>query len=156
MPESMMANTAEVKLGICHGCKLPFDHCLDRKYCKICLHVILNYIKEVKGNNTLDMTEFGFYKAYHNGYISQVRIDILKNKGKYKLNPMLYIPTCMIQGSLDDAVRMALGKGTDIIYYLEQHRLFNVEETLQHEAFSREFMEATERTGKKAKAKNPF
>ena len=80
----------------------------------------------------------------------------MKGKGKYELNPMLHIPTCMIQSSLDDAVRMASGKGADIIYYLEQHRLFNVEETLQHEAFSREFMEATERSRKKAKAKNPF
>lgn len=62
----------------------------------------------------------------------------MKDKDKYELNPMLYIPTCMIQGSLDDAVKMPAGKGEHIIQYLEQHRLFNVEETLQHEAFTRE------------------
>ena len=50
LPESMMANTSEVKLGICHGCKMKFDECFDCKYCDICLHAILDYIKEVEAD----------------------------------------------------------------------------------------------------------
>ena len=110
LPESMMANTAEVKLGICHGCKMKFDECYDRKYRDICLHAVLDYIKEVEGDSTLDLTEFGFCKAYHNAYISQLRVDLMRDKGKYELNPLIHIPPCMIQSSLDDAVQMAAGK----------------------------------------------
>ena len=148
----MMANTSEVKLGICHGCKMKFDECFDRKYRDICLHAVLDYIKEVESDSSLDITEFGFRKAYHNAYIAQVRVDLMKDKGKYELNPMLHIPPCMTQSSLDDVVQMAAGKGAHIIYYLEQNKLWNVEETLKHEAFTCDFLESTERARKKAKA----
>ena len=76
----------------------------------------------------------------------------MRDKGKYELNPMLHILPCMIQSSLDDAVQMAAGKGAQIIYYLEQNRMWNVEESLKHEAFTHEFLESTERSRKKAKA----
>ena len=125
----------------------------DQKYCDICLHAVLDYIEDVESDSSLDITEFGFRKAYHNAYISQVRVDLMKDKGKYELNPLLHIPPCMIQSSLDDAVQVAAGKGDHIIHYLEQHRFWNVEETLKHEAFTREFMEANERAQKRAKAK---
>ena len=124
----------------------------DQKYCDICLHAILDYIEDVESDSSLDITEFGFRKAYHNAYISQLRVDLMRDKGKYELNPMLHILPCMIQSSLDDAVQMAAGKGAHIIYYLEQNRLWNVEETLKHEAFTRDFLESTERACKKAKA----
>ena len=73
----------------------------DQKYCDICLHAVLDYIEDVESDSSLDITEFGFRKAYHNAYISQVRVDLMKDKGKYELNPLLHIPPCMIQSSLD-------------------------------------------------------
>ena len=106
----------------------------------------------MESDSSLDITEFGFHKAYHNANISQLRVDLMRDKCKYELNPMLHFPPCMIQSSLDGVVQMAAGKGAHIIYYLEQNRLWNVEETLKHEAFTCDFLESTERAQKRAKA----
>ena len=46
--KSMMVNLTEVKLGICHGCKLKFDNYLEIKYCDIYLHAVLVYIQEIE------------------------------------------------------------------------------------------------------------
>ena len=130
LPASMLCDTDAVRRGICFGCKQKYAKCFETRYRELCLHGVLDYLQEVENaaESGREVSDFELRKAYHNVYISQVRVDLKDKYQLYEMNELLQIPPCMIQGSLHDALKMGSGEGQIIIDYLMQQRMYDVED----------------------------
>ena len=90
-------------LRICSGCKNPFSSCYKGKWCRICLHCVLDYIEE---KDFKDATEKGIRKVYYNTFVVMMKLQILDDTDLHELEDHLHLPLCMKEGSLNEALEL--------------------------------------------------
>ena len=107
--------------GVCNGCMLQFHVCHEAKWRDTCLHAVVDYFDTV-GYDMI--TPHGIREAFYNRYIALAKTELLKGTEYYELNDDMPLPSCMIQGSLTEALQMIEYNNT--FRYLESRRMHDV------------------------------
>ena len=126
LPQSMFNSPYDLKNHKCTGCRFMYDECCERRYKKICLNAVFDYISSI---GVTDATGMGIRKAYHQAYIWQLRCHLMTKTGFYETNHLMNIPKCMILGSLNDALMMR--SGGIIVNACKSMRKHNIEECMR-------------------------
>ena len=71
--------------------------------------------------------------------MAQVRIDLMRKTAYFETNNMLAIPTCMIIGSMNDALKMAKGEANDLMEQLEKRRMCSIQDCAMFELAEKKF-----------------
>ena len=108
-------------------CKYTFPKCCELLYRDVCLQAVMDYFDNV---GVFNSTHIGICRAFHECFMAQVRLVILKKFGKYETTK-LNIPKCMILGSLKDA--LVMNQSGKVFKYLMEQRMEDVEQTFKFE-----------------------
>ena len=108
-------------IGVCSGCSLQFHQCHKAKWRETCLHAVVDYFDCV-GYDMI--TKHGICEAYYDRYIGLVKTELLAGHGYYKLDDDVLISSCMLQGSLQEALQIEDYNTT--FQFLEQRRMHGV------------------------------
>ena len=108
-------------VGVCPGCMLQYHLCHEARWRDTCLHAVVDYFDRV-GYDVI--TKHGIREAYYERYIVMLKTELLGGHGLYELDDDLPLPSCMLQGSFQEALRME--DYNDTFRYLERHRMHGV------------------------------
>ena len=111
----------------CKGCSNPYLRYMERRWCDICLHAVIDYFEEVDYDS---VCEAGVREAYYNMFKVKIKGEIMEQSGGfYKIKDNVLIPECMVQGSLKDAIGM-MGQDNETYHYLMTKRVCDVQRHL--------------------------
>ena len=136
LPPSALCHPSDLDYTWCFNCTYLFNHCLEERYCEHCLQEVYSHIEE-KGLSHI--TDLSVRRVYYHAYMAQVRIDLMRKTAYFETNNMLAIPTCMIIGSMNDALKMAKGEANDLMEQLEKRRMCSIQDCAMFELAEKKF-----------------